>query len=108
MILVTLLVLTILGVALSEGYATSILASRPLIWLGEISYSISIFPSCWSRAGVGARRFRGMGPSRYVVGVCRNHSTGYWLGGRAVLSGGTADALWSARSLRQIRAGVKL
>jgi peptidoglycan/LPS O-acetylase OafA/YrhL len=39
-VLVALLALTIFGTALSTGYVTRILGSRPLVWLGEISYSV--------------------------------------------------------------------
>jgi peptidoglycan/LPS O-acetylase OafA/YrhL len=38
--LVALLALTIFGTALSRGHVKRILESRPLVWLGEISYSI--------------------------------------------------------------------
>src|SRR5262249_37062959 len=39
-VLVALLALTIFGTALSRGHVTRILGSRPLVWLGEISYSV--------------------------------------------------------------------
>src|SRR5947209_1862227 len=39
-VLVALLALTIFGTALSRGHVTRILGSRPLVWLGEISYSL--------------------------------------------------------------------
>jgi peptidoglycan/LPS O-acetylase OafA/YrhL len=39
-VLVALLALTIFGTALSSGHVTQILGSGPLVWLGEISYSI--------------------------------------------------------------------
>jgi peptidoglycan/LPS O-acetylase OafA/YrhL len=38
--LVAFLALTIFGAATSRGHVTRILGSRPLVWLGEISYSI--------------------------------------------------------------------
>lgn len=39
-VLIALLALTILGAATSEGFFAGTLGSRPLVWLGEISYSI--------------------------------------------------------------------
>jgi peptidoglycan/LPS O-acetylase OafA/YrhL len=58
-VLVALLALTIFGTALSSGHATRILGSRPLVWLGEISYSVYMvhFPvlivirRLWERLG---------------------------------------------------------
>src|SRR6266699_15734 len=57
--LVALLALTIFGTALSRGHVTRILGSRPLVWLGEISYSLYMvhFPvlivmrRLWERMG---------------------------------------------------------
>jgi peptidoglycan/LPS O-acetylase OafA/YrhL len=57
--LVALLALTILGAATAATYLARILASRPLVWLGEISYSIYMihFPVLlvtrrfWERVG---------------------------------------------------------
>src|SRR5215471_3545803 len=57
--LVALLALTILGAALSSGHVMRILGSRPLVWLGEISYSVYMvhFPvlivirRLWERLG---------------------------------------------------------
>src|SRR5215475_761977 len=57
--LVALLALTILGAALSGGHVTRILGSLPLVWLGEISYSVYMvhFPilivirRLWERLG---------------------------------------------------------
>src|SRR5262249_54205380 len=39
-VLVAFLALTIFGTALSRGHVTRILGSRPLVWLGGISYSV--------------------------------------------------------------------
>jgi peptidoglycan/LPS O-acetylase OafA/YrhL len=39
-VLVALLALTIFGTALSRGHVMQILGSGPLVWLGEISYSV--------------------------------------------------------------------
>ena len=58
-ILVVLLALTVLGAATSRGALAWLLSSRPLLWLGEISYSIYIvhFPvlllirRLWDRLG---------------------------------------------------------
>ena len=58
--LVALLALTILGAATSQTYLAQILGSRPLVWLGEISYSIYMihFPvllvtrRLWERVGI--------------------------------------------------------
>jgi peptidoglycan/LPS O-acetylase OafA/YrhL len=58
--LVALLALTILGAATAETYLARILGSRPLVWLGEISYSIYMihFPvlivtrRLWERLGI--------------------------------------------------------
>jgi peptidoglycan/LPS O-acetylase OafA/YrhL len=58
--LVALLALTILGAATAETYLARILGSRPLVWLGEISYSIYMihFPVLlvtrrfWERLGI--------------------------------------------------------
>ena len=38
--LVSLLALTILGAAMSRGFLAQILGSRPLVWLGTVSYSV--------------------------------------------------------------------
>jgi peptidoglycan/LPS O-acetylase OafA/YrhL len=58
--LVALLALTILGAATSQTYLALILGSRPLVWLGEISYSIYMihFPvllvtrRLWEQVGI--------------------------------------------------------
>lgn len=39
-VLLGLLSLTIFGAATSEGYLARILGSRPLVWLGDVSYSV--------------------------------------------------------------------
>jgi peptidoglycan/LPS O-acetylase OafA/YrhL len=60
--LVALLAFTILGTATADSYWAQILGSRPLVWMGEISYSIYMihFPVLllmrrfWERVGVGA------------------------------------------------------
>jgi peptidoglycan/LPS O-acetylase OafA/YrhL len=57
--LVALLALTIFGTAISGGHLTRIMGSRPLVWLGEISYSVYMvhFPvlivirRLWERLG---------------------------------------------------------
>jgi len=57
--LVALLALTIFGAATSDGLLARILGSRPLVWLGEISYSVYMvhFPvlivirRLWERLG---------------------------------------------------------
>jgi peptidoglycan/LPS O-acetylase OafA/YrhL len=57
--LVFLLACTILGSAMSAGYLAQMLGSRPLVWLGEVSYSIYMvhFPililirRLWDRLG---------------------------------------------------------
>jgi len=57
-----LLAFTILGTAMADSYWAQILGSRPLVWMGEISYSIYMvhFPVLllmrrfWERMGVGA------------------------------------------------------
>lgn len=45
--LVALLVLTIVGAATAQSLVASLLASRPLTWMGEVSYSLYIvhFPA---------------------------------------------------------------
>src|SRR5262249_1874131 len=71
-VLVALLALTIFGTALSRGHVTRILGSRPLVWLGEISYSVYmvhfpvliVIPRLWGRLGVWP-----VGPGGACVGV---------------------------------------
>lgn len=58
-VLIALLALTVFGVATSAAYLARVLGSRPLVWLGEVSYSIYMvhFPvivgirRLWERLG---------------------------------------------------------